>query len=196
VFSLALAVGVYLTAVAGPIIVAIGLASIVSAVLYTAGPFPLGYHGLGDLFVMLFFGFVAVCGTALVQVGRVPPLAWAAAVPVGGLATAILVVNNVRDHETDARVGKRTLVVRFGRRVGLVEYVTLVAISYAVPVGLVASGATSPWALLPLLSSPLALVLVFRVFRQQERELNSSLVETAKLLFLHSALLALGIGIG
>ena len=115
VFALALGVGVYLTTVAGPSIVVIGLASIACAVAYTGGPFPLGYNGLGDVFVMLFFGFVAVCGTAFVQAGHVPALAWWAAAPVGALATAILVVNNVRDQETDTRAGKRTLAVRFGR---------------------------------------------------------------------------------
>src|SRR6187551_3259317 len=103
VFGLALLVGSYLTYLSGPAIIIIGLASIASAVLYTAGPYPLGYHGLGDLFVMIFFGFVAVCGTVFVQLGTVPVLAIWAAVPVGSLATAILVVNNVRDRDTDVR---------------------------------------------------------------------------------------------
>jgi 1,4-dihydroxy-2-naphthoate octaprenyltransferase len=195
-FLLAVAVGIYLTAVAGPVIVAIGLASIASAVLYTGGPYPLGYHGLGDFFVMLFFGFVAVCGTVLVQIGSVPPLAWAAAAPVGALATAVLVVNNVRDCETDVRAGKRTLPVRFGRRMGRFEYAALVGLSYAVPVALVAASAASPWALLPWLTAPLGARLVSRVFRDEGRELNASLVSTAKLLFLHSALLAVGIALG
>jgi 1,4-dihydroxy-2-naphthoate octaprenyltransferase len=193
VLSLALAVGVYLTAVAGPLIVPIGLASMVSAIAYTGGPYPLGYHGLGDAFVMLFFGFVGVCGTAFAQVGSVPPLAWAAAAPVGALATAVLVVNNVRDCETDARVGKRTLPVRLGRHFGLFEYGALVALSYAVPVALVATSATSPWALLPWLTAPLGVRLVSRVFRDEGRALNASLVATARLLFLHSALFAAGI---
>jgi 1,4-dihydroxy-2-naphthoate octaprenyltransferase len=196
VFLLALAVGIYLTVASGPVVVAIGLASMASAIAYTGGPYPLGYHGLGDVFVMLFFGFVAVCGTALVQVGSVPPLAWAASVPVGALATAILVVNNVRDCETDVRAGKRTLPVRFGRRMGLFEYAILVALSYAVPAGLVLTGAASPWALLPLLTAPLGVRLISRVFSERGRTLNASLVATAKLLFLHSALLAVGIALG
>lgn len=194
-FLLAFAAGIYLTAITGPVIVAIGLASIASAIAYTGGPYPLGYHGLGDVFVMLFFGFVAVCGTALVQVGSVPPLAWAASAPVGALATAILVVNNVRDRETDVRAGKRTLPVRFGRRMGLVEYAVLLALAYVVPVVLVATSRTSPWALLPLLSAPLAVKLVARVFTENGPALNATLVLTAKLLFVHSALLAIGLGV-
>src|SRR5690606_15032220 len=115
------------------------------------------YHGLGDLFVMIFFGFVAVCGTAFVQLGQVPALAWWAAVPIGSLATAILVVNNVRDRATDTRPGKRTLAVRLGRRAGVAEYVLLVVAAYATPVLLVALGLARWPALLPLLSLPLAL---------------------------------------
>lgn len=195
-FALAVLVGVYLTGVAGPTIVVIGLASITSAIAYTGGPYPLGYHGLGDVFVMLFFGFVAVCGTAFVQVGHVPALAWIAAVPVGALCTAILVVNNVRDRETDVKAGKRTLPVRFGRRAGLAEYALLVVLAYVVPIALVATRTTSIRALLPLLSAPIALRLVRRVTSDTGRALNDSLVLTAKLLFFHAALFAAGIALG
>ena len=106
-FAVATLLGIYLASVAGWPVVAIGVASILSGIAYTGGPWPLGYHGLGDLFVMVFFGFVAVCGTTYVQLGAVPCLAIAAALPVGALATAILVVNNVRDRATDARAGAR-----------------------------------------------------------------------------------------
>ena len=101
VFTLALAIGVYLTTVSGPVILLIGCASIASAIAYTGGPYPLGYHGLGDVFVFIFFGLVAVCGTALVEIGHVPAVAVACALPVGALATAILVLNNLRDRVTD-----------------------------------------------------------------------------------------------
>jgi len=134
VLGLALLVGVYLTAVAGPAVVAIGLASMAAAVAYTGGPYPLGYHGLGDVFVMLFFGFVAVLGTTFVELGRVTPLAVAASVPVGALATAILVVNNLRDIATDRVAGKRTLAVRWGERGALTEYALLLLTAYVVPV--------------------------------------------------------------
>src|SRR6185436_6840868 len=102
--------------------VLVGVLSLLSGVAYTGGPYPLGYHGLGDVFVFVFFGLVAVCGTVFVQLGSIPQLAWAAAVPVGAIATAVLVVNNVRDRDTDVVAGKRTLAVRFGRNAGVLEY--------------------------------------------------------------------------
>jgi 1,4-dihydroxy-2-naphthoate octaprenyltransferase len=194
-FALAFAFGVYLTFVAGAAVVVIGLASIASAILYTGGPYPLGYHGLGDPFVMLFFGFVAVCGTALVQAGRVPSLAWFASIPVGSIATAILVVNNVRDVDTDTKAGKRTIPVRFGRAVGVYEYLSLMSLAYAVPLTLVVSGRAPSWALLPLLTLPVAARLCRRIQSDTGRSLNASLVGTAKLLFLHSALFAAGIAL-
>ena len=196
VFASALAIGIYLTAVAGPAIVAIGLASIVSAVAYTGGPYPLGYHGLGDVFVMAFFGFVAVTGTTFVQAGYVPSIAWAAAVPVGAIATAVLVVNNVRDRETDVKAGKRTLPVRFGRAAGIAEYGVLVSAAYAVPAVLALARAASPWVLLPVLSLPLGLRLVRRVAADSGRALNASLVGTARLLLVHAVLFAIGIAVG
>ena len=140
-FAVATAFGVYLACVGGWPVVAIGLASIVSGIAYTGGPWPLGYHGLGDLFVMIFFGLVAVCGTAYVQIAAVPCLAIWAAVPVGALATAIIVVNNLRDREQDARSGKRTLAVRLGRRGALAEYALLLVVAYVVPIALAVSGA-------------------------------------------------------
>ena len=196
VFALALVVGSYLTAVAGPAIVVIGLASIASAILYTGGPYPLGYHGLGDLFVLLFFGFVAVNGTVFVQTGTLTQLGFWAAAPVGALATAILVVNNVRDAETDVKAGKRTIPVRFGRAVGLYEYAALMTLAYAVPLTLVLVGRMSPWLLLPLGSLPIGVRLSRRVLRDSGRALNASLVGTARLLFVYAALFSAGIALG
>ena len=141
VFALSLLVGAYLTLVAGPIILAIGVVSIVSAIAYTGGPTRLGYNGLGDLFVFVFFGGVAVCGSVFVQTGDVPALALWCSLPVGALATAILVVNNLRDCEQDARVGKRTLAVRFGPKAVVYEYWLLLALAYAVPLFLATSSA-------------------------------------------------------
>ena len=114
-FALAVACGAYLVAVAGPGLLAVGAASILAGVLYTGGPRPYGYEGLGEVFVFLFFGIVAVAGSYFVQVQHLPWQAFVCAVPVGLLASAILVVNNVRDLETDRRAGKRTLAVRLGR---------------------------------------------------------------------------------
>jgi 1,4-dihydroxy-2-naphthoate polyprenyltransferase len=195
-FGLALLVGVYLAWVAGPAIVAIGIGSILAAIAYTGGPYPLGYNGLGDIAVFLFFGFVAVCGTAFVQAGHVPPLAWAAAVPVGALTTAILVVNNVRDIETDAATGKRTLAVRLGRRGAVAEYALLLLTAYATPPLLVLAGTLTPWALLPLLTAPLAVGLFRRVRDDRGRALNPALGRTARLLFAYGALFAAGIALG
>ena len=194
-FGLATLAGVYLAAVAGWVVVAIGVASVLSGIAYTGGPYPLGYHGLGDVFVMVFFGFVAVCGTAFVQVGRVPETAWLASAAVGSIATAILVVNNLRDRATDAASGKRTLAVRLGRRGTIAEYVALLGIAYAVPVALVVTGLSSAWALLPLASLPVAVGLARAVATLDGAALNPVLGRTAQLLLIHGVLLAAGIAL-
>ena len=192
-FGLALLVGVYLTVIAGPVVVLIGISSILSGLAYTGGPFPLAYNGLGDLFVMIVFGFVAVCGTAFVQMSSVPSTAWLAAIPIGALATGILAVNNVRDFEGDRDAGKRTLVVRFGRRWGVLEYLTLIVVSYAMPVIMFLLDFTDAWGLLPLLTLPWALKLVRSVSRDQGPTLNHTLAGTAKLLSVFGFLFAIGI---
>ena len=191
-FGVATLLGVYLVAVAGWPVVAIGVASVISGIAYTGGPWPLGYHGLGDLFVLVFFGFVAVCGTAFVQLDRVPDLAIAASVPVGALATAILVVNNLRDRATDQRAGKRTLAVRLGRRGALIEYAALVAIAYAVPAALAAGGRLA--VALPLLSAPLGAVRVRALIAAGDGPaFNHCLAATAQLLLLFGGLFAAGL---
>jgi 1,4-dihydroxy-2-naphthoate octaprenyltransferase len=193
VFALSLLIGAYLTAVAGPIILAIGLVSIVSAIAYTGGPYPLGYNGLGDLFVFVFFGLVAVCGSVFVQTGDVPWLSVWCSLPVGALATAILVVNNLRDFEQDAKAGKRTLAVRFRPKAVIYEYWLLLALAYAVPLFLATSSAGGRFVLLPLLTLPLARRLMRAVATERGRELNARLAGTAKLLLLFGLLFALGI---
>ena len=191
--ALALGTGSYLTWIAGPTVVVIGLASIVAGLAYTGGPFPLAYNGLGDVFVMAFFGFVAVCGTTFVQALTVPEIAWAASIPVGALATAILVVNNVRDFEGDARAGKTTLVVRFGREGGVREYAFLLTVAFATPVVLFLLGWTSAWVCLPLLTIPWAIRLLRSVVRDRGVALNQTLAATAKLLSVFGVLFAIGI---
>lgn len=192
-FGLATLAGVSLVVVAGWPVVAIGVFSIASGIAYTGGPYPLGYHGLGDVFVMLFFGFVAVCGTVYVQAGQVPAFAWLAAIPVGAIATAVLVVNNLRDRELDAKAGKRTLAVRLGARATLVEYGLLLCAAELVPLALALDRLTSPWVLLPLTTSPWALWLVQQVARRRGRELNPMLKATALLLLAHASLFAVGL---
>jgi 1,4-dihydroxy-2-naphthoate octaprenyltransferase len=193
-FAVAIGFGVYLVAACGWPIVAIGLASIAAAIAYTGGPWPLGYHGLGDVFVLAFFGGVAVCGTAFVASGAVPAIAVLAAVPVGALATAILVVNNLRDRHGDSRSGKRTLAVRFGRRAAIVEYAALVLAAELAPIA-IAAALRSPWPLLPLATAPLALVRVRAIAATDGAALNPQLGATARLLLVHSAALAAGIAL-
>jgi len=192
-FALALGTGAYLTWIAGPVVVIIGLASIAAGLAYTGGPFPLAYNGLGDVFVLAFFGFVAVCGTAFVQALFVPEVAWVASIPIGALATAILVVNNVRDFEGAARAGKTTLVVRFGRTGGVREYALLLTAAYAAPAVMFLLGWTSIWVCLPLLTIPWAARLFRSVVNDRGVALNQTLAGTAKLLSAFGVLFALGI---
>ena len=195
-FYLAAVIGAYLTAIAGWPVVVIGLASIVAAIAYTGGPFPFGYRGLGDLFVLLFFGFVAVCGTVWVQVGTILPAAWPAGLMVGCLASAILVVNNVRDHETDRIAGKRTLPVMFGRTFGVIEYAVLLVVAFASAYAMVWFRYVSVWALISYLTLPIAIVLFLHVRKYRGPVLNHTLARTAKLLFLFSALFSMGVVVG
>lgn len=191
----ALVVGSYLVALRGWPIVAIGVASILAALAYTGGPWPLGYHGLGDVFVMIFFGFVAVGGTAYVQLGDVPALAIAAGFAVGCLATAILVVNNARDIASDTRAGKRTLAVRLGRRGAMLEYFGLMLGAYATAIGL-AVWMRSPAPALPVLSAPLAVARCRRLVAAADGPAhNQLLAQTAQLMLLFSLLLAIGIAL-
>ncbi|MBK8252565.1 MAG: 1,4-dihydroxy-2-naphthoate polyprenyltransferase [Polyangiaceae bacterium] len=188
---LAVIVGLGLTYLAGWPVVAIGIASILSGIAYTGGPYPLGYHGLGDVFVMLFFGFVAVCGTAFVDTGSVPPVAIWASIPVGAIATCILIVNNLRDRHTDVKAGKRTLAVRLGRTGVLIEYALMLLAAYAVPSYLAIQGGKM-WMFLPLLSLPVAALLFRRITLSEGKPLNACLANTAKLLLLYGVLFSAG----
>lgn len=192
-FGLAAVAGAYLALAGGWPIVVIGLLSIASAIAYTGGPFPLGYHGLGDLFVFIFFGLVAVCGTYYVQAGTVGAGAVWAAVPVGALTTAILVVNNLRDIETDRAAGKKTMAVRLGAGGARLEYLFLLGLAYLVPWLMWGVGVSSPWALLSWLSLPLAAAVVRVVWRQEGRVLNQALAETARLDLVYSLLFSIGL---
>jgi len=197
VLGAAMLVGVYLVWVGGWPIVWIGLASVACAVLYTGGPFPLAYHGLGDLFVFVFFGLVAVGGTHWVQALAWPPDALLAGAGVGALNTAILVANNLRDIETDARAGKRTLAVRMGPSATKAEYVTALLVAAAVPVLGVVGLDWPPLALSPLLAAPLAIAPMRTVVRHRAAaELIPALGATAQLVAVYGVLLAMGLGLG
>ncbi len=190
VLGAAMLVGVYLVWRGGWPILFLGLLAILSALAYTGGPAPLGYHGLGDLFVFLFFGAVAVAGTAYVQTQELTRLAVAASVPVGCLATAILVVNNLRDVETDRVAGKRTLAVRLGAPATRLEYALLLAAAYLTPPLLWLTDLISAWWWLPWLTLPLAAALVRRVARETGPALNARLAGTARLQLLFGLLFA------
>lgn len=193
----ALVVGVYLAAVGGWPVVVIGLASLVCAVAYTGGPYPLAYHGLGDVFVFVFFGVVAVGGTVWVQGLVWPPDAVIAGVALGALSTAILVVNNLRDLETDRKAGKRTLAVRLGARGTKVEYVALLAIAFLAPWVGVARFAWPPASLAALLVLPLCVTPLRRVVgHAHPAELLPALGETARMVAVYGMLLALGLALG
>jgi 1,4-dihydroxy-2-naphthoate octaprenyltransferase len=159
VFSLAVLGGVYLAFVAGWPVIVIGLSSLLAGYLYTGGPSPFAYNGLGDIFVWIFFGFVALCGTVFVVSGSVPALAWWAAVRIGALAPNILVVNNIRDHITDRKAGRKNIPVIFGRKGGEIEFLILLMIAYLVPIIMVVLHLISAWVFLVFLSIPSAVRL-------------------------------------
>jgi 1,4-dihydroxy-2-naphthoate octaprenyltransferase len=191
-FGIAVLFGIYLIVVAGWQLAVIGVLSIIAGVLYTGGPRPYGYAGLGELFVFLFFGLVAVTGSTFVQLESWPASSIVAAVPVGLLAAAILVVNNVRDRETDARVGKKTLAVRLGPERGRTLYAVMVfgAFVMLIPVALVAHNG---FTLLAILAFPIGLRQVAVVRRHHDGPtLNGALAGTAQMQLVFCALLSIG----
>jgi 1,4-dihydroxy-2-naphthoate octaprenyltransferase len=195
-FGLALLLGIYLVAVGGWPILAIGVLCILAGVLYTGGPWPFGYHGLGDLVCFLTFGTLAVLGTAYLQRPGIDSLELWASVPVGCLVTAILIVNNLRDIDTDRVVGKTTLAVIIGRTGARFEYAAIVAVAYAVAIGLGVAGMVGAWWWLPLLSLPLAVWLVRYVGRTEGRPLNQALKRTGQLHLLFGVLFTAALWLG
>ncbi|MFL5714401.1 MAG: 1,4-dihydroxy-2-naphthoate polyprenyltransferase [Chloroflexota bacterium] len=196
VIGVAGVVGLWLASVGGPVLLIIGILAVIAALAYTGGPWAYGYRGLGEVFVFLFFGFVAVVGTAYLQAGRVDAVFWVAAVPIGALTTAILVVNNLRDIPTDALAGKRTLAVMLGVRRTRLEYAALLLVAFIVPVVLVAAGRGLA-VLLPLVALPVAspLLRTVRTFTEP-RQLNLVLKGTARLALIFGLLFAAGLTIG
>jgi 1,4-dihydroxy-2-naphthoate octaprenyltransferase len=194
-FGLAVVAGSYLIAIAGWQLLLVGAASILAGVLYTGGPRPYGYEGLGELFVFLFFGVVAVVGSYFVHTEHLRWEAFALSVPVGLLAAAILLVNNIRDADTDRRAGKKTLAVRLGRERARGLFVASIAGAYVtVPLMAVFGRRISPLVLLALLSLPLALPLIRTVrARTDGPSLNEALARTGMLLGAFSLLLSIGL---
>jgi 1,4-dihydroxy-2-naphthoate octaprenyltransferase len=207
-YGLAVVVGLYLVAIGGVPILVVGLSSIVAGVLYTGGPYPYGYYGLGDLFVFVYFGLVAVTGTYYVQAvtevaglfpttvpaGSLSPAVAVASLGAAGLSTCILVVNNIRDRETDRETGKRTLAVIVGYRWSRVEFVALTALSYAVPPALWLGFDYPVGTLAPLVTLPLAAGVTRTVLTETGgAALNPALERTGQLLAVYAVLLAAGL---
>ena len=192
-FALAVVLGAWLAWIGGWPIIAIGVASLGAGLAYTGGPWPFGYHGLGDLFVFLFFGVIAVMGSAYLQTAHWSWFAFVVSVPIGLLVTNILVVNNLRDVETDRAANKRTLAVRIGPPATRAQYALFAALSYLVVLGL-ALRPLRPALLLPWLTLPLGIALVRRVLGGTAgRELNPMLKRSGLLLLLFGVLLAVGL---
>ena len=210
-YALAVLVGLYLVAVGGVPILVVGLTSILAGLLYTGGPYPYGYYGLGDLFVFVYFGVVAVTGTYYVQAvatveagfpvglpaGTVTPEALLVGAAAGALSTAILVVNNVRDMETDAATGKRTLAVMLGYRYSRAEFLALLAVGYATPPALWLGFGYPATVMLSWLTLPLAGLVARTVLTRTGGEaLNPALERTGQLLALYAVLLVAGLTAG
>ncbi len=193
-FGVAVLAGVYLIVVAGWQLLLVGAASILAGVLYTGGPRPYGYEGLGELFVFLFFGIVAVAGSFFVQVRHLDWEAFALAVPVGLIAAGLLVVNNVRDIDTDRRAGKRTLAVRLGRARTRVLFAVIIFLAYLLTPVTWIFGPLTAWLLLPWLTLPLAARVVAIVRQRVDgASLNGALARTGMLQLIFCALLAAGL---
>ncbi len=193
-FGLAMVCGVYLVFAAGIELLFVGVASIAAGVLYTGGPKPYGYEGLGEIFVFLFFGIAAVSGSAFAQLEAWPTDAFVLAVPVGLLAAAILVVNNVRDMDTDKRAGKRTSAVRLGRERARTLYGLMLYVPYLFAPLPWLLGDLSPWLLLPWLTLPLAVRLARTVRTHADGPtLNEALAQTGMLQLAFCVLLSAGV---
>lgn len=185
--------GLYLVWIGGWIVLAIGLASLLFGVLYTGGPYPLGYNGLGDIFVFIFFGFVAVMGTYYVNALEWSELSAWASIPVGALCVNILVVNNLRDVDQDRIAHKRTLGVLFGERALRIEYISMLAISFLSLAVIFTIYPLSYWIFLPLLSLPEAIRLNYLIRNNRDkRTLNDTLGHTARFMFLFGVLFSAG----
>ncbi|PKO09381.1 MAG: 1,4-dihydroxy-2-naphthoate polyprenyltransferase [Chloroflexi bacterium HGW-Chloroflexi-2] len=192
-FALAAICGIYMTLVSGWFILLIGLLAILAAIAYTGGPFPYGYKGLGEIFVFIFFGFAAVCGTYYAQTNTISQLAVLSSIPVGLLIVAILVVNNVRDYESDKSANKKTLAVRFGLEWARQEFVSIVILAFVTVVLLSISDIATPWLLLTWLSLPLVFSTSSSVLNQRGNILNKTLASTGQLTLVFSLLYAVGL---
>ena len=193
VFGLSGILGLYLVWFGGWLILLLGIAAIISAVAYTGGPFPIGYYGLGDVFVFIFFGLAAVAGTYYIQAGSIPPVVWWMTLPPGLIITAILVVNNLRDIDNDRKAGKHTLAVRMGEQGTKIEYIVCMVIAFITPIPVAWAGMISWTTLIAWLSLPLAIQAMRVVLTQKGRPLNAALAKTGQTALAFSLLFWLGL---
>lgn len=193
VFGSAFLLGLYLVYLSDWLIFIIGILSLIAGYAYTAGPYPLAYNGLGDIFVFIFFGFVGTIGTYYIQTLEITTFVFWASIPVGALITNILVVNNYRDIEEDKVAGKRTLAVMYGGRFSRVQYLVFMIVSYAILLVVYFTFKQSLYVFLPLLTLPIAIKLIKMIFNITGKELNETLALTAKLSALYGLLFAVGI---
>lgn len=193
VFGSAFILGMYLVYLAGWFIFIIGVLSLIAGYAYTAGPYPLAYNGLGDIFVFIFFGFVGTIGTYYVQAQEITMLVFWSSIPVGALITNILVVNNYRDLEEDKIAGKNTLAVKFGGTFAKMQYLIFMILSFAILLLVYFTYKQSIYVFLPLLTLPIAIKLVSMIFKLSGKDLNSTLALTAKLSAVYGILFAVGI---
>lgn len=192
-FGLALAAGLYLVYKGGLPIVLIGLISIACGILYTAGPWPLGYIGLADLFVLLFFGPVAVAGTYYLQTGRINLPVILAGLSPGLISTALLTINNIRDYATDKTAEKKTLVVRFGVGFGIVEYYACIIIACLIPVLLTLITRSHIYCNLAVLTLLVAWGPMKTLLSKPAPDtLNHLLAKTGRLVLIYSVLFSIG----
>jgi 1,4-dihydroxy-2-naphthoate polyprenyltransferase len=192
-FALAFVLGLYLVYEVGLVILIIGVISIIAGLAYTAGPYPLAYNGLGDLFVFVFFGLVGTMGTYYLHMQEFSIYSFLVAIPVGALITNILVVNNYRDLEEDKHAGKYTLAVKLGYRFTRYQFILSNILSYVVPLVVYLYYGHSLWIFLPLLSIPLAIKVVSMILTYQGILLNKTLELTAKLSALFGILFSIGL---
>jgi len=193
IFSLAIFFGVFLAWIGGWPIILIGLASIAAGIAYTGGPYPLGYHGWGDLFVFIFFGLIAVPGTYYLQTGTVSELSIWLGVVMGMLSNAILAVNNLRDADSDEISGKKTLAVRFGKSFTKIQYTFLVLLPFILPVYLWWISENELSMLLTVFLIPIAFNLIRQIFLFTGSDLNHVLNRTARFLFIFTIVLSAGL---
>lgn len=195
--TLAFLSGLYLVWIGGWMILMIGVLSLLFGILYTGGPYPLGYNGLGDLFVFIFFGIAAVMGTYYVNALEWSAASFWASLAVGALCVNILVINNLRDVEQDTKAGKRTLGVMFGDTALKWEYTIMLALAFAIPPHFFFRLDYNIYILIPLLTLPAAFILLKRVWMEQEKKnLNKVLEQTARFMGIFGLLFTIGIVLG